>query len=81
MRLMVLLYLFLIGSLFTPAFGQNGGSSRRKGTIKVGDPAPDFNLEVLSANTDVKNTDANKTIKLSSFVAKRPVVLIFGSYT
>ncbi len=66
----------MIGSLFTPAFGQDKESARRKGTLKVGDPAPDFNLEVLSGNTDV-----NEAIRLSSFAMKKPVVLIFGSYT
>ncbi len=45
----------------------------RAGTLAIGDPAPDFTLNKL---------DKSATIQLSSFAAqKRPVVLIFGSYT
>ncbi len=36
-------------------------------------PAPDFDLPVLS--------DRIRTVRLSSFRGKRPVALIFGSYT
>jgi len=67
-KLMDLVCIFLIGSLFTPAFGQDKESSRRKGTLEVGDPAPDFNLEVLSGNSDV-----NEAIRLSNFARwKKP---------
>ncbi|NOZ24137.1 MAG: redoxin domain-containing protein [Planctomycetes bacterium] len=48
------------------------GDFRRDVTLKVGDPAPDFNLKRLH--------DKGK-VRLSSFRGKRPVVLIFGSYT
>lgn len=44
----------------------------RAGTLKVGDPAPDFLLEKL---------DKTGQVQLSSLLAKQPVVLIFGSYT
>ncbi len=52
-----------------------GGAARekqREGKLKVGTLAPDFELKVL---------DGEGTMKLSSFRDKRPVVLIFGSYT
>lgn len=39
---------------------------------QVGEPAPDFELEVL---------DGNGTLRLSSLVDARPVVLVFGSWT
>ncbi len=39
----------------------------------VGDPAPDFELPVLG--------DRKQTVRLSDFSGKRPVALIFGSYT
>jgi cytochrome oxidase Cu insertion factor (SCO1/SenC/PrrC family) len=45
---------------------------RYKDTLKVGDPAPNFTL----ADPNGKNT-----ITLSSYQGKKPVVLIFGSYT
>jgi len=45
---------------------------RKQTSLRVGDPAPDFSLP------DVKKT---KEVKLSSFKGKKPVVLIFGSYT
>ena len=44
----------------------------RAGSLKPGDQAPDFALNILDSNTQVK---------LSSFREKQPVVLIFGSYT
>ena len=40
--------------------------------MKAGDAAPDFELKTL---------DGKKSVKLSSFRGKRPVALIFGSYT
>ncbi len=45
---------------------------RKHTTLRVGDQALDFVLP------DVKRT---KEVKLSSFQGKKPVVLIFGSYT
>jgi hypothetical protein len=44
----------------------------RQGTLKPGDPAPDFNLNVMHSN---------QTVRLAGFKGKRPVALIFGSYT
>jgi len=45
----------------------------RSGTLHPGDPAPDFSLAKL---------DKTAHVQLSTFAAqRRPVVLIFGSYT
>jgi len=44
----------------------------RAGKLQPGDLAPDFNLPTL---------DHKSTVRLSSFRASRPVVLVFGSYT
>ena len=44
----------------------------RAGNLKVGDLAPDFDLEAL---------DKKSRVRLSSHKGLRPVVLIFGSYT
>jgi hypothetical protein len=45
----------------------------RAGTLQVGSPAPDFALTRL---------DKTATVQLSAFTEqKRPVVLVFGSYT
>ena len=44
----------------------------RTGRFKPGDIAPDFSLKVMHKDTEVT---------LSSFRDKRPVVLVFGSYT
>lgn len=73
----------------TPAEWQAMGISRTKfedrwshrlqrdqASPAIGDPAPDFDLELLSA--DGKRTA--EQFRLSS-VAGRPVGLIFGSYT
>jgi hypothetical protein len=45
----------------------------RRGTLNIGDAAPDFALTKI---------DKTGQVQLSSFAAqKRPVVLVFGSYT
>jgi AhpC/TSA family len=45
----------------------------RGGTLSIGDPAPDFTLTKI---------DKTGQVQLSSFAAqKKPVVLVFGSYT
>jgi hypothetical protein len=46
--------------------------SARGGHLQIGDPAPDFTLPVLHGD---------RTVTLSEEFRKRPVVLIFGSYT
>src|SRR5712671_5271150 len=46
--------------------------SARAGDLEVGQEAPDFSLKSL-------NGDAS--VQLSSFRGKKPVVLVFGSYT
>jgi len=77
---------FLLG-LFLPDIGISQGKKdaktgeintppakgeRKTTPLRAGDPAPDFTLP------DVKKT---REVKLSSFQGKKPVVLIFGSYT
>jgi hypothetical protein len=44
----------------------------RAGSLRVGDPAPDFELITR---------DRRQSVRLSDFRGKQPVVLIFGSYT
>jgi hypothetical protein len=44
----------------------------RAGTLAAGDPAPDFTLST---------TDRKDQVTMSSHRGKRPVVLVFGSYT
>jgi|SRR5579862_5043798 len=44
----------------------------RWGSLKVGDPAPDFNLATA---------DRQSSVSLASFQRQKPVVLVFGSYT
>lgn len=46
--------------------------SARAGRLAPGDPAPDFFLPA---------PDRSRTVRLSDEWRKRPVVLIFGSYT
>lgn len=45
----------------------------RRGTLQVGDRAPDFSLRSLR--------DRATRVSLSSYRGDRPVVLVFGSYT
>jgi peroxiredoxin len=44
----------------------------RRGSLRVGDQAPDFELPLL---------DRTRQVRLSAFRGDRPVVLVFGSYT
>lgn len=57
------------GEVTTPA----ARGERKPDQLKVGDVAPDFTLPVVG--------NGKKTINLASFKGKKPVVLIFASYT
>jgi hypothetical protein len=46
--------------------------SAREGELSIGDEAPDFSLETY---------DKGGLVRLSDFRGKKPVVLVFGSYT
>ena len=46
--------------------------SARAGRLRVGDEAPDFQLETY---------DKKASVQLSAWEGKKPVVLVFGSYT
>jgi peroxiredoxin len=48
------------------------GDLRSNVNLQIGDPAPDFKLKTL---------DGKREVQLSSFKGRRPVVLVFGSYT
>ena len=48
------------------------GRGPREGSLKVGDPAPDFTLKTL---------DETAEVTLSNYQGECPVALIFGSYT
>ena len=56
------------GEVITPP----ARGERHEDKLKEGDPAPDFSLPLA---------DGKQEVKLSSFRGKKPVVLIFGSYT
>jgi hypothetical protein len=56
------------GEIITPA----ARDERHPDTLKAGDVAPDFTLP---------DTTGTKEVTLSGFRGKRPVVLIFASYT
>jgi hypothetical protein len=47
-------------------------SSARRGTLEVGDIAPDFTLPTLHGD---------QSVRLSDEYRNQPVVLVFGSYT
>lgn len=56
------------------AFGRGAPDTRRgEPAPSVGEVAPDFTLPLAD--------DSQKSVQLSSFVGKKPVALIFGSYT
>lgn len=53
-------------------FGFHLIQARADNAPRVGEPAPDFELQTA---------DGQRTVKLSDFRGRRPVVLIFGSST
>ena len=55
-----------------PDHVQYWGRVARRGQLKVGDVAPDFQLPIL---------DGEERVRLSSLRGGKPVVLVFGSYT
>jgi len=65
------------------AQGRQPGSGA--GAIKVGEPAPDFELPRLIITRDADGKPIGKVsqekIRLSSFRGKKPVCLIMSSYT
>ncbi|MDQ6760126.1 MAG: hypothetical protein M3Z32_09715 [Acidobacteriota bacterium] len=60
------------GPLFLVLPFETFWSSARAGTLGAGQMAPDFRLKTL---------DRTGEVELANFRGKRPVVLIFGSYT
>lgn len=52
--------------------GANPRLDRREGNLNSGDAAPDFELKKLRSG---------ERVRLSAFRNKKPVALIFGSYT
>ncbi|HEY3321438.1 MAG TPA: hypothetical protein VGP72_13285 [Planctomycetota bacterium] len=68
--------LFSTGLLFTAFCAVGGqpraGDFRRPDKLNEGDAAPDFTL---------KSPDGKQTFQLSALKGKKPVVLVFGSYT
>lgn len=84
----------LASTALRPGAGVRGAArpTRREEAAlpRVGDVAPDFELPRLAppepappVGTDAKpqTTPEPQLVKLSSFAGKRPVALIFGSYT
>lgn len=55
-----------------PGKGKAKGERPQEGKLQPGDEAPNFRLKRLNADEEVE---------LASFRGKRPVVLVFGSYT
>ena len=61
-------------------FVQDGGKRPSQGHgPEAGKPAPDFKLKRLPATDEERKKP--EVVQLSSYRGKRPVVLIFGSYT
>jgi len=61
----LLLTLLMLGAGAAP-------SQVREGNLKVGDPAPDFHLKLRGSG---------QWLRLSTFQGKKPVALVFGSFT
>ena len=70
--IILLLGFFVSSSWAKPPAGRKGRRARKPDNLKVGDVAPDFQL---------KSPDGKKEVKLSDYQGKKPVALVFGSYT
>ncbi|MBI5686548.1 MAG: hypothetical protein HZC54_15880 [Verrucomicrobia bacterium] len=68
----VLLTLALLVAGAASGQQRHGGDLRMPDTLRVGDAASDFKL---------KTKDGSREVTLSSFKGRRPVVLVFGSFT
>ncbi len=77
-RLLIFLMTTILFVQASPPSLAQGQANRKPGdlrmpdTLAVGDLAPDFRL---------KTKDGKHEVRLSGFRGKKPVVLIFGSYT
>lgn len=83
---LVLLAVSLGSALSAPAQGRRGRRRRDNPNMKVGKVAPDFELPRLdlflkAIETKQPMPKTVEKVKLSSFKGKRPVLLMFGSYT
>lgn len=90
MRVLSLCLTLCLGALLVAGTAHARGSRWADTSPKVGAAAPDFELsrlkDLLAEKTPAAKTAAAKgkkpeKVKLSSFRGKKPVVLIFGSYT
>lgn len=75
-------FMVLLAALLIAAAPQDRGRGRMPRQGKgpdEGKPAPDFKLKLLKEEGD--EDEEPEYVQLSSFKDKRPVVLIFGSYT
>jgi len=74
MKRLILLSFSVVAAAFAqvPKVVTPGQMGDRAGNLRVGDVAPDFDLKVMHKESHVV---------LSSFRNKRPVALVFGSYT
>ena len=76
---MIRAHLLFLLPLLLSAIQEKGKYPAQSQGPKEGDAAPDFDLAALPRNEE--EAKKRRTVKLSSFRDKKPVVLIFGSYT
>ena len=70
----ILTLVIILALLIIPSSGtsQRGRPDRDDGAPKVGDMAPTFKLKTL---------DGQKEVDIGKLIGKKPIILIFGSYT
>lgn len=68
-----------------PRFGMSLLGARKGNFPKLGERAPDFELPRLatakSGDTANENASSGETLRLSSMIGEKPIVLVFGSFT
>jgi len=68
----LLVTLFVGVALPAAAQPRRFAAPQQRQALRTGDPAPDFKL---------RTKDGQREVQLSGFKGKKPVVLVFGSFT
>jgi len=82
---LVVLLLFVLVLIPVSASSQRERFKRDDGAPKKGDVAPTFTLKTLDGEKEVdiamKTLDGEKEFDIARLLGRKPIILIFGSYT